>query len=858
MIPSRPSFGLAYLLFFLSGGAGLGYQLIWGRMLTAGLGHELPAILAVLAAFLCGLALGAFRLDRRVSCSVAPARWYGLLELVIGLWGAFTVVLIPVVNPLALAWIGLEPSALRHSLVAFSVPLLVLLPATAAMGATFPAMERFVSGRATDRRCVGKLYALNTSGAVLGILLATWWLMPMFGLRTSALAFAAVNALCGILAMALPPLGRQARPPEADLPSTVSIGPSRLRLLVFVTGLLGIGYEVIGIRVLSQSLENTIYTYAAVLMVYLLGTSVGAALYQRFLRGLLFQPLLADLLGALALTGGIGIFVASQAPGIAEAMRQLLGPSTAAVIGVEMVVAATVFLLPTLLMGATFSHLVQGSRRPDGGVGSAIAWNALGGACAPVFFGVLLLPALGSKWTWALVIAGYLVLLFRPKGWRWTWVSAPAALGLVLPLVNLRVLDLPPGATVVAWREGMLGSVAVVAEPDGHRVLRVNNRHQMGGTAALDAEVRHAHIPLLLHPAPRRALVLGAGTGITFGAVSLHPGLQGDGVELVPEIVELMPWFEPENHAPTRHPSLRVHVADARRYVVASPGHYDVIIADLFHPARDGAGMLYTREHFNAIRQRLSANGLFCQWLPLHQLDDTMLRQIVRTFLDVFPQTHLWLLRDNVDAPVVGLVGFTRTVHHFTHGWIESRLSHEPLRNELRRIALGDSVRFFGHWLAGPEDLRAFAGTGPLNLDHHPRVLFGAPAFARQRQTTSYGRLVSLLHMERHHVPLWTSHDAASPDPAFLERWEKYRRARDIYLHGLILESQQRHAEAVGAFVESARASSDFTTGYARCLTLAALLAERQPETARDLLRRLAEAQPGIPVAGQLLERLGL
>jgi spermidine synthase len=854
----RPPFGLAYLLFFLSGGAGLGYQLIWGRMLTAGLGHELPAILAVLAAFLCGLALGAWALDRRISRSLVPARWYGLLELIIGVWGALTVVLIPVVNPLALAWIGLEPSAFRHSLVAFGVPLLVLLPATAAMGATFPAMERFVSGVATDRRCVGRLYALNTSGAVLGILLATWWLMPVIGLRGSALALATVNLVCGVLALALPRLSAKVKSATTDSPHATGIGGGRLRLLVFATGLLGIGYEVIGLRVLSQSLENTIYTYAAVLMVYLLGTSVGAAFYQRLLRRFPFQPLLGDLLGGLALTGVIGIVIAGQAVGIAEGTRELLGHSVVAAIGVEMVVAATVFLLPTLLMGATFSHLVQGSRREDGGVGSAIAWNALGGACAPVVFGVLLLPAFGAKWTWALLVAGYLALLFRPVGWRWFWVGAPAALGLLLPLVNLRVLDLPPGATVVAWREGMLGSIAVIAEPDGHRVLRVNNRHQMGGTGALDAEVRHAHIPLLLHPAPRRVLVLGAGTGITFGAVTVHPDLEGDGVELVPQIVEMMPWFEPENRAPTRHPLLRVHAADARRYVIAAATEYDVIIADLFHPARDGAGMLYTREHFDAIRRRLTVGGLFCQWLPLHQLDDAMLRQIMRTFLAVFPETHLWLLRDNVDAPVVGLVGFSRTFRDFQPGWIESRLSHEPLQIELRRLALADSIRFFGHWLAGPQALRDFAGTGPLNLDHHPRVLFGAPLFARQRGATPYGRLVPLLGIHERDVPERIAQDEDDQDPAFRVRWEHYRRARDIYLHGLILEAQQRHAEALGAFVESARVSSDFTTGYARCLTLAALLAERQPETARDLLLRLIEAQPAIPVAGQVLDRLGL
>src|SRR5439155_19842133 len=169
-----------------------------------------------------------------------------------------------------------------------------------------------------------------------------------------------------------------------------------------------------------------------------------------------------------------------------------------------------------------------------------------------------------------------------------------------------------PGGRIAEYREGVMASVAVIEDAGGDRVLRVNNRFQMGGTAAAAAEYRHAHIPLLLHRAPKRALFLGLGTGITFGAAALHPDLQSDGVELVPEVVELMPLFAPSNFAPYRQPQLKLSVADARRHVRATGVHYDVIVADLFHPARDGAGSLYTLEHFRAVRERLAPGGLFC------------------------------------------------------------------------------------------------------------------------------------------------------------------------------------------------------------------------------------------------------
>src|SRR5439155_9515766 len=275
----------------------------------------------------------------------------------------------------------------------------------------------------------------------------------------------------------------------------------------------------------------------------------------------------------------------------------------------------------------------------------------------------------------------------------WGFAATPVALMFALP-ANLHLVQVPPGGRVVEYREGVLSSVAVVEDANQDRVLRVDNRFQMGGTAAAAAQCRHAHIPLLLHPAPKRALFLGLGTGITFGAAALHPGVQSDGVELVPEIVEVMRQFEPYNFSPDRQPQLKLFVADARRFVRATDATYDVIVADLFHPARDGAGSLYTREHFQALRERLAPGGLFCQWLPLHQLDEDMLRVIIRTFLEVFPDAQAWLLRLNVDAPVLGLVGSAAPLH-YSPRVVEKRLNRAPLEAQLKKLALADSVRFF-------------------------------------------------------------------------------------------------------------------------------------------------------------------
>ena len=859
---------LFYALFFFSGSAGLGYQMVWSRMIAIGLGQEMPAVLAVIAAFMGGMALGACTLDGAIARSRRPGCWYGWLEIFIGAGGFLSAALIPLANHTALRLIGLEPSPLRHWAVAFISTFLVLLPATAAMGATLPAMERFVASLTGNGRCVGAVYSANTLGAVVGTLGGAFVILPSLGLSRGVWLLAAVNALCGVAALLLaarttmsartahaePPRPDSGEFAGADSAVRAPLRPSRLGLTVFATGLLGIGFEAVGVRVLSQVLENTVYTFAAVLAVFLSGTSIGAVLYQLFGRRSNPQWLLTDLLCAVSLACMLGVMATAQAQVFYDRCRAALGDSKLGVLAAEMTVASAVLLMPAIFMGATFSHLVQAARRKDGGVGQAAALNTFGGALASVLFGVFLLPLIGSKWTLVLISFGYLMLLPRVTGWRWGFLAAPVVLTFALP-ANLQVIRLGPGGHVVEYREGVTATVAVVEDANGDRVLRVDNRFQMGGTAAAAAEYRHAHIPLLLHPTSKRALFLGLGTGITFGAASLYPNLQSDGVELVPEILEVMPEFEPYNFSPGRQARLRLFAADARRFVCTVDSNYDVIVADLFHPAHDGAGSLYTLEHFQAVRERLAPGGLFCQWLPLHQLDEEVLRLIIRTFLEAFPNAQAWLLRFNVDAPVIGLVGTVGRPHYSTQ-WVEHRLNHSQLESELKKLALADSIRLFGNLLAGPTDLRAFAGDAPLNTDDQPRVTFGAPRFAYRATATPYGRLLELLKFSLRDPREVLGLDSSGDANQFAGRLTKYITARDAYLNGLVDEAEGRQPRAIDRFVESARLSDDFTSGYAQCLSLASVLARTKPAEARALLERLVEAQPSRPVAREMLERL--
>jgi spermidine synthase len=282
---------------------------------------------------------------------------------------------------------------------------------------------------------------------------------------------------------------------------------------------------------------------------------------------------------------------------------------------------------------------------------------------------------------------------------------------------------------------------------------------------------------------------------------------------------------------------------------------YDVIVADLFHPARDGAGALYTREHFQAVRQRLAGGGLFCQWLPLFQLDEPMLKVIVRTFLEVFPHTRGYLLRLNVDTPVLGLVGTPEPIRYPTN-WFGRRVRDPDLLAQLKSLTLTDGLQLFGCLVAAPDALREFSRAAPLNTDDHPVVIFQAPRFDYIPKQTSYGRLLTLLDLHAADARELIQSDGDPAADRFIRQLSDFIAARDVYMHGLVVEAEGNTPRAVDAFVESARISPDFSTGYAHCLTIAMQESKSNPAAARVLLQRLVEAQPSRPIALELLQRL--
>jgi spermidine synthase len=375
----------------------------------------------------------------------------------------------------------------------------------------------------------------------------------------------------------------------------------------------------------------------------------------------------------------------------------------------------------------------------------------------------------------------------------------------------------------------------------------------MGGTNSLRSDYRQAMLPLLLHPAPHQALFLGIGTGATLVGGAQMPGVAVHGVELSREVVELLPWFA---NSAAAGPAPRVTVADARRYVAADARQHDVIIADLFHPALDGSGALYTTEHFAAVRKRLAPGGVFCQWLPLYQLDLPSLRAIIRVFLEIYPGGSAWLNHYSVRTPMLALIG-PRDRGFVDPDALAARLDDPGVGSVVRPLGFEAPVDLLGQYLGGPRALAAFAGQGPRNTDDYPFVTLDARRNVRALTAPPWTLLLAVTR-------------AIEPDPAELlaepkrsalvERLIAYWHARNRFLEaGAALPGDPRGLALIEAaspgLLDALRLSAEFNPAYGPLIGMAQSLMASDRAAAARLLQAINDAAPSRGEARELLLR---
>ena len=642
------------------------------------LGATAPATAATLSALFLGIGLGS------AIFGIVAARWkrplmaFGLVEAGIAAGALCVEPLLGAVESFLTPAAGSPGGPTALLAVRMAMAMTAILPPAILMGGSLPVLAQAIDrGRLGLGVLGGGLYAVNTFGAAVGAIAVPAALLPALGATGSLWAAMGASLFVAAIALLLDTAARRDGAPEprpASLPSsrgrTTPAFSSRLLLAAaFFSGVVALGLEVLWTRMVALVHENSVYSFATVVAVFLTGIAAGAAGARAMLaRGI--RP--RTIVGAGWIGAGVWVVATpSLFHALTSGLRYATGSQGLLRHELEIGGIALATMLPaTLLAGAVLPALMemQGggpARSACRALGMLLGANTFGAIVGPLAALFLVGPAVGLWWGLVLcgllqVVAGEAALAGRTKpAWRLSWYAAGAAVVMLWQPGSLPRVRIEPDEHLIDLREGPFGTVAVVDKGDDRRLM-LNNFYVLGGTASTGEERLQAHLPLLLHPAPGKVAFLGLGTGITASAVLFHPVQEVVAMELVGEVVAAArEQFREANLGVLDDPRVRVAVEDARTGLRGSPGRFDVIIGDLVVPWRRGEAALYTLESFSSARRALAPGGIFCQWVPLFQLSRREFDSIAATFLDVFPRSLLWKGDFRAGEPAVALIGLT-------------------------------------------------------------------------------------------------------------------------------------------------------------------------------------------------------
>jgi spermidine synthase len=635
---------LALLLLVTTGGlAALSWEVLWQLQTSLALGASALGTAITLATTMAGITVGALAAGRflRHRKLANPVRSYGILELVIGLSGLLMLPGFRLLETLDTSLYAHLPE-LAPALRAVGIALL-LGPPTFCMGATIPVFELIARDRGSS---VSVLYGLNTAGAALGVLLFSFVLLPWLGVRETVLVVSANNLAIWLATRVFGPgrVGPRAAWEQRHSASAAAPGLALASLVVFGTGFATFGLEVAWFRSFRAAFQSTTDSFAIVLASVLAPLAIGARLVP-WLRGRGIGPQFT------LIAAGAAILLTTP---IIERM-DLLAPGSTDQYGLILarwLALSLATLGPAMLcLGTALPWYLDAYPQPER-AGRLYGLNTLGAVAGSLSAAWLLLPLLGfARSAWligGLVLA--LAFLLGERRSRIAGVLAGAASLAVavsqtssLGRERIQGLGVPPGARILAFDEGPDSTVSVVQSAEGPRALFIDgfgasSEHRVGGHYMQWM----GHLPMLLHEDPKRALVICFGTGQTANAVREEGVDSLDVVDINQAVFDMAHHF-PSNRGVLEDPHVSSIAMDGRAWIRRSETLYDVITLEPLPPHFAGMNNLYSREFYALMADHLTPDGVATQWLPLHLLPPIHAASVVATFLDVFPDSLLWI-----------------------------------------------------------------------------------------------------------------------------------------------------------------------------------------------------------------------
>jgi spermidine synthase len=744
---SRP-LPLILLLFAASGCAALIYEIIWFQLLQLVIGSSSISLGVLLGVFMGGMCLGSWLAPRLLAPTRHPLRVFAALELGIGVMALLILWGLPIVS-------GIYTTLGSSLAVRLLLATVCLLPPTLMMGATLPAVSRWVSTSSAGLPWIGGMYGANLVGAVAGSLLAGFYLLRVYDMAIATYAGVAINVAIALAASALAggtawvPLS-PAAPRTASARSDCEPGAApeiRRRALgaIALSGLTALACEVVWTRLLSLAFGATVYAFALILAVFLFGLGVGSGLGSLLLRRAI-RPLPA--------LGWIQILICPAIAWASFMLTQALpywpNPEHARTdlwltFQLDLIRSLIVVLPAAVLWGCSFPLAVAAISTPGQDparvVGGVYAANTIGAIAGALGTSLILVGTLGSQHTQqALMIVAALagVLALSRHSFMFATAGALVAAALALTVQPVPGLLAAYGRRSAQWAglsnivysgEGRNSFVAVTRASTG-----VLNYHAAGKVqASVQAEDMRlqrmlGHLSHLIPRTPRRVLVIGCGAGVTAGAVSLGPGVErltiAEIEPLAPEVAGK--YFGDYNYHVIDNPKVSVRIDDGRHFLMTTDEKFDVITTDLIDPWVKGVATLFTREFFESARQHLNPGGVVTQFVQLYQSNTETVKSEIGTFVSVFPNTVIWGNTNNGQGYDLVLLGQVDSVQIDIDA-LQARLdspAYAEVAQSLREIGFSSAVQLMSTYAASALDLAPWLSDAAVNRDRNLRLQY--------------------------------------------------------------------------------------------------------------------------------------
>ncbi len=748
------------VLFVGSGCAALIYEVVWFQLLELVIGSAAVSLGVLLGTFMGGMCVGSLVLARIVAPRRHPLRVYALLELGIGVCGLAILLALPHLDRFYATYAGHGFSAILLRGVICAV---CLLPPTILMGATLPAISRWVETTPRGVSWLGFFYGGNTAGAVLGCLLAGFYLLRVYDMTVATYVAAAINAFIAGAGLLLSTIAERPAPAEAPL----RVGPqfpinnpksTAVYVVIALSGMSALGAEVVWTRLLSLLLGATVYTFSIILAVFLVGLGIGSSIGATVSRTARPQAALgvcqALLAGAIAWAA---YCVTQSLPHWPVDPALLTSPWLG--FQLDIVRCAWAVLPAALLWGASFplalAAVVVPGRDPGRAVGRVYAANTVGAIIGSLLLSMVVIPRFGTQEAQRLLIGlaalATLVALaplvsspeIRNPGARMAWLGVLVlALAAAVPLA-WSVSKVPwemvaygrsstttaSGATDLYLGEGMNSSVAVTQI--GANVL---NFHVSGkieaSTERQDMRLQRmlGHLSALLHPEPHSVLVVGCGAGVTAGTFVRYPEIKRIVIceiePLIPQVVAK--YFAEQNYGVVTDPRVTIVYDDARHYVLTTKEKFDVITSDPIHPWVKGAATLYSKEYFEMCKERLNPGGVITQWVPLYESTPEVVKSEFATFFDVFPYGAVW--SNDINGSGYDVVVAARTEPmQIDVDQLQARLEradYVPVAQSLDDVQFFTAIDLLATFAGEAQDLKPWFAGAPVNRDRNLRLQY--------------------------------------------------------------------------------------------------------------------------------------